>query len=279
MEGLTFGLELEWADIDKRIPIPEHCGTWDYRDWTIVNSDGNANDPTGKTNWKGGEINTRPTSTAQEQANIVQELAQLLQPTVNYRCNLHVHVGIPNAVNDLDILKKLAKYFRENEKFVWSTIEPIPKPVRNAYPSDEAFKGANKRYRRRLVSHHYSIADARYEEMISATTPQQFYDAHAPLGKKGQRVWHIVPRAGMNLRSLWKHGTIEFRHFPGTIDPEEIESAVSWCSMFVEAALITNEPAETLYAKRTWKFPQFKKYQHALEMQYQKTKFTGKLDA
>lgn len=275
---LSFGLELEWADVDKRTPIPEKYGKWDWRDWTMVNSDGTANDPTGKTNWKGGEINTAPTDSVAEQVKIVSDLAKLLSPTINYRCNLHVHVGISNAITDLDMLKRLAKYIRANETFVWNYVEPIPKPTRDKYESDDAFKGAMKRYKRRLVSHHYSISQERYEEMIDATDPQHFYESHAPKGRKGQRVWHIVPRAGMNLRSLFKHGTIEFRHFPGTADPKEIESALSWCEAFTDAAINNGKSAEEIYKSREWTFPKFRKYQHTLELGYQKTKFDGKLE-
>lgn len=271
MSNLTFGLELEWADVDRRIELPRSLGSWDFEDYTIVNSDGRANDPTGA--WPfGGEINTAPTTSAEECAEQVRLLAGLLNPTINYRCNLHVHVGVPELLHDIDLLKRVAAYARRNEDFVYSRVEPIPQPTREEYADPEAYRGAVKRYRRRLVSHHYSLPEARFAELMTATTLEEVYNSHAPFSS-GRRHFQIAPRPGMNLRSIKKNGTIEFRHFPGSADPIEIESAVSWCRLFVEAALAGSPDASTIYESRGWTFPQFRPYIHELELGYQETKY------
>jgi hypothetical protein len=272
VSGMTFGLELEWADVDRRISIPETLGSWDFEDYTIVNSNGRANDPTGAYSF-GGEINTRPTETPMEQAHIASQLADLLKPTINYRCNLHVHVAVPGLAQDLELIKQVATYFRYNERFVFETIEPIPKPTSEEYPNPEELKGAMKRYRRRLVSHHYSLPEVRYQELLNSSTLEELYSAHAPLSKSGRRQFQIAPRPAMNLRSLFKNGTIEFRHFPGTANWMEIESAVSWCKFFVIAAITDFTPAEQVYGFRGWTFPEFRPYIHELELGYQETKF------
>jgi Putative amidoligase enzyme len=269
---LTVGLELEWADVDRRIEIPETLGSWNHADNSIVNSDGHANDPKGVYPF-GGEINTRPTSTAGEQADIVRRLAEILTPTINYRCNLHVHIGIPGLADDLIMLKQVASYLRSIEPFVYSVIEPIPKPRRSDYESDEAYKGARKRESRRYVSHQKSLDDARYEAMMKATTPTEFRHEHFYAQADGSKNFRSVPRTGMNLRSLWKHGTIEFRHFPGTDNPVEIESAASWCLAVIDAALNSLTPPDEIYASRVWAFPRFRRYRHTLELGYQSTKF------
>jgi hypothetical protein len=141
------------------------------------------------------------------------------------------------------------------------------------YGTAEEFKGAMKRYRRRLVSHHQSMPLARWVEMKNAATVDEFYEAHASPTKTGKRAWHLAPRAGMNFRSLRKHGTIEFRHFPGTADPEEIESAAAWCLAFVEAMIYNERDVQEVYNSRNWKFPTFRAYEHNLETVYQATKY------
>jgi len=269
----TVGLELEWADVDTRTPISPELGAWNHNDYTIVNSDGHANDPRCTRWFFGGEINTAPTTTAHDQAGIVGELAALLQPIINYRCNTHVHVKPDiDLTRDVNTLLRVAKFFRAAEPFVYKNLEPIPVPERRDYESEEAFAGAKKRYRRRGVSHHYRLPEARWEELVAATDPLQVYDAHAPLMGNGRRGWHIAPRPGMNLRSLWKHGTIEFRHFPGTADPEEVESCAQWCLSFVDIAL-DGGSVEELYRSRTWKVPAFRPYVHTLELGYLATTY------
>lgn len=269
---ITFGVELEWADVDRRIAIDPSLGSWDFKDYTIVNSNGMANDPTGAYPI-GGEINTRPTDNVDEQVEIIKKLAELLSPVINYRCNLHVHVGIKGFPDSIDQLKKVATYLRNGEEFVYTFVEPIPKPSREEFLSDEEFTGAMKRYRRRLVSHHHSVPNARWKEMMGAQTINDFMLAHAPLSKNGTRAFHITPRAGMNLRSIEKHGTIEYRHFPGSSNQNEIRSCLEWVGLYTTAALGMGWSPAEIYNSQDWNFPQFRQYEHALEVGYQKTKY------
>ena len=272
-DDLTVGIELEWADVDRRIAIPKQLGEWDYDDYTIVNSNGRANDPTG-TYPIGGEINTRPTQTAQQQADIVAELRDLLQPTINYRCNLHVHVGIGALQHDLATLKTILRYITDAEPFVYEFVEKIPKPLRINYPNKEEFAGAMKRYRRRLVSHQQRIPANRVTKMLDAITIEEFFNNHAHRNEQtGRYAMHLAARAGINLRSLKKNGTIEFRHFAGTCDPIEIEAAVEWCRRFTWNAITNEQSVQDLYWEREWKMPTFRPYIHALEIGYQETKY------
>lgn len=280
----TIGVELEWADVDRWSIIPEALGRWNDQDYSIVNSDGHGNCPTGET-WRwGGEINTVPTHTPREQAEITRELAALLNPTINYKCNLHVHVKPDfDLLSDVRVLKLAATLMREAEPFVWKYVDPIPSP--SGDPDTDEWKGEKKRWTRNMKSHHGSINASRWEEMMAAETTQAFKDAHAPPTKTGGRAWHVVQRTGMNLRSLWKHGTIEFRHFFGTADPEEIEDATAWCQAFIDMVVdsarfrpdITGENiAQYVYHGRKggWKFPTPRPYDHKLAVRFEETKWT-----
>lgn len=284
----TVGVELEWADVDRWKEIPPHLGKWSVEDYSIVNSDGHANCPTGET-WRwGGEINTRPTSTPDEQASITESLVYLLDPAVNFKCNLHVHVAPSVDLRDqenLQVLKDVAAYLRESEAFVYSVVEPLRslQPTSAEFPDPDELIGATKRWRRNLTSHQHSLPPQRYVEMMAATTTQDFKDAMAPPTKNGGRAWHVAPRPGMNLRSLWKHGTIEFRHFPGTMSPDEVRDAVDWCQKLVDAAVLratlssdirVQTPSEIYYREeRAWMFPKFVRYDHKLALGFEMTKW------
>lgn len=274
----TVGMEHEWADVDRHFALPPHLGTWATTDYTIVNSDSHANCPTGRT-WRwGGEINTQPTDSAEGQAEIVRQLLKLLDPSpvINHRSNLHVHV-MPDVdlrqSQNLELLKQVATYLRRSESFVYSVVEPVPKPTYDEHPGVDDMYWATKRYRRRLVSHHYSLPLARWLELLGATTTDGVKEAHASPTRAGGRAWHIAPRPGMNLRSLWKHGTIEYRHFPGTIDPEEIESCAEWCLRVTRAAVEGGPEVEEIWGQREWKIPKFVPCDARLERGYHETKF------
>lgn len=268
--NLSYGLELEWADVDRTTALP--YGKWSNEDYTIVNSDGHANCPTG-TRWRyGGEINTTPTKTIEGQLLQVETCRDLLKPTINYRCNLHVHVGFDPLT--LDVAKALLRFIVRWQDDVYKLVEPIPQPTRDEYLHDDEYRGAMKRFRRRQVSHQCRLPRERVLEALEATSIQEFYDSHAPKGKRGQRVWPIAPRAGMNTRALKEHGTIEFRHFAGSDDVVEIGDALRWCDGFVRCALDGTSPVDFYHANAPWTFPTFRPYIHSLELRYQETKHT-----
>ena len=35
--NFTYGFEIEWGDIDRKLKIPEHLGKWEYCETDIVN--------------------------------------------------------------------------------------------------------------------------------------------------------------------------------------------------------------------------------------------------
>ena len=270
---MLFGVELEWADVDRTAPVPPGLGSWSSTDWTIVNSDGHANCPTGEHWDRGGEINTIPVGDLADLRAQVEELAAIFNPTINYRCNLHVHVSHPE-LSDLDVVKRAFAWTQEHARDAFMIVEPIPRPSPDDYSVGSVMAGAMRRYRRRLVSHQHMLPAARVAEALAAPTFDEFIDAHAPRAEaSGRRQWQIAPRPGINFRSLRKHGTIEFRHFPGTATPAEIESAVRWCGQFLSCAMSAVGDPGTLFLRgRPWAFPQFRPYLHALELGYEETK-------
>jgi len=274
-EQFTYGVELEYADVYRFNKLPDGS-YWNLYDVTIVNSTGIANDPKGKIWQYGGEINTKPTNTVEEQIDVIKEIKSVLDPKpwINYRCNLHIHIGVKGLHEDIHYLKKLIQYLAKYQKEAFRIVEPIPKPVISDFKSKEEYKGATTRYRRRLTSHQHCLNDKTVKKIMSSKTPKQFWDNHAPIGKDGKRLWYITPRAGINLRQLFETNTLEFRHFPGTLNDDEMYSSIIWCREFLHAALNTNKILPKMVYnkyKKTFVFPKFRRYDHKIDLLWRQT--------
>lgn len=272
--ALTFGAELEFADVRYGAPLPEGCA-WNRQDYSVVNSNGVANCPVGRYYGFGGEINTRPTNTVQEQVQVFEEILASLddpRPAINYRCNLHIHVGVKGLKNNLEALKKFLRFINDNQRDVWALVDPIPTPMPGDYKEPGAYQGAMKRCRRRHMSHQYELPPERYNAMMEAKTTEEFYLGHFIKSKAGVPQKHLTQRCGINLRSLWENPeTIEYRHFAATLDPKQFQTCVQWASDFTRAALDGILDAHAIYRLSDKNFPKFLPYEHHLEVGYQAT--------
>lgn len=268
IETFTYGVELEFADVDITNPLPEGS-FWNKKDYSIVNSNGVANDPLGKTCRFGGEINTRPTTTIAEQVEVIEQIIKMLnpKPVINYKCNLHIHIGIPGLKEDLQMLKQVYTYAYNMDERLFDIIDPMVQPIKL---DNEDSKLESKRYHRNLTSHRKKPTVKRFTEVMSSRTPQEFFENHATKDKNGKLCWAITPRDGINLRQLWETGTIEFRHFFGTLDLEEIRSCLIWCAKFVDLAINepTTPPIAILKRYPNLKFPKPTKFAANLQRGY-----------
>lgn len=276
----TYGVELEYGNCYRFNELPEGA-KWNDKDNTCVSSTGIANDPIGELYKFGGEINTKPTSTIEEQIDHISEINEMLnpKPVVNYRSNLHIHVRVPGLKDDLESCKQLLRYINDFQERAFFLVEPIPMPTppnkksQNYEELKEVYTWEKKRYNRRKRSHQYKLPSDRVNAMLAATTTQQFYEEHAPLTEKG-RMWFFSPRAGINLRQMWEEtNTIEFRHFPGTLNMIEMKSCLIWCREFLDAALNTNKPPDEIFEEFEFQFPTFEPYEYETEQLYQVTNF------
>jgi len=257
----TYGCELEFADVDISNALPNGC-VWNTQDYSIVNSNGIANDPKGISYKYGGEINTKPTKTIKEQIDIIKEILQTLNPapTINYRCALHIHIGVIGLKNDLESLKKLFAYSYSTP---FDLVSPHQKPTQDMFTKEE-MAGAKKEYNRASISHRKKPSQKKFMEIMQAKTPQEFFEAHAAKSN-GKLHWAITPRHGINLRTLWEFETIEFRLFYGTLDIDEYMTCFVWCQEFIHNALnVAPGPWETLNKYLSLKFPQPKKFDNEL---------------
>ena len=271
LKNATFGCEYEFGDI-WRTELPDGL-TWNEKDYSIVSSTGIANDPKGRAYTRGGEINSVPTGTIEEQLAMFELLLkQHPEAAINHRTNLHLHIRIPGLSEDLPTLKKLLGYIDSNQAAIYEAIEPIPQPYRGDSKSEEAHKGALKRCKRRKVSHQYKVPAARVAEAMQATTVREFFDAHSKLQADGKRAYGLTTRAGINLLQLQETDTIEFRHFTNTLDVRKLTSCFVWVENFIPMAL-DSSPVPELLSEYDYEFPEFAPFDFAMECGYQYTNF------
>lgn len=271
----TYGCEHELADISWETPLPRGFGR-DTKDYTIVNSNGVANDPKGKLYRFGGELNTPPSNKPEGQAQYLRLIRQVYpEAKVNYRSNLHVHIRVPNLKDDLLALKQVQAYIHAEMPKVFPVVEPIPHPTRKEFPIPGEYEGAKRRYKRRLVSHHCLLKDARLEHQLAANTTEEFFAREVPRDKAGNPLWSCQPRLCVSLRQLLQTDTVEFRHFPGTLDDRELLTCIQWCRRFMLAALDGDALEPHLAWAANQVFPKFPPYIHELERRYRATVHDG----
>lgn len=257
----TYGAEHELSDWDSLKELPR--GFTRAPDYTIVNSNGIAAHPNNRIYRYGGEFNTPPTKTPEVQVDCLNVLLDRFpECTVNHRSNLHIHIRIPGLKHDLASLKKLQLYIHRELQSIINILEPIPKGTTAAEVERE---------KRRYVSHHNFLTEDRLQYQLRMTTPETFFNAEVPATKK-RILWHLQSRLCVNLRQMLETDTIEFRHFPGTIDPNEFLTCIEWCRDFLLAGL-REEPLLPILNryKSTRSFPTFPEFDHEREIGYRAT--------
>lgn len=277
----TFGAEHELADWDTTRPLPPGYGR-DRKDITIVNSTGVANDPKDRLHHHGGEINTPPTSSIEGQVACLRELQeQYPEAKVNYRSNLHLHIRVPGLIEDLEALKRVQAHIHEWMPRALPVIEPLDLPTmweQARIYGPEYNKGHKRRLRRMRVSHHTLLKPDRLAGQLAASTVEEFFQREAAVSRAGVPQMHLQPRLCVNLRQLRETDTIEFRHWPGTMDPELLSMAFIWCEGYLIRAL-KGEPVEDLIENMRAHFPTgiipFQPYDHWLEERYRRTVHDG----
>lgn len=240
----TYGCEHELADWDTRRGWLQDGGWGRDPEPNIVNSNGIAADPALKAYPFGAEINSPPTDRPEDQADLLAEFLRLHpDATANWRCGMHVHIRVPGLSTSLTCLKRLARYINANTA-VYDLIDPLPLPSQEEHAGHYA--EARRRYNWMRMSHFTKIPDYRVEAQQKAMTLQEFFELEVPRSREGKPLWHAQPRAAINLRQLKQTDTIEFRHFPQTLDGNVVVTAVEWCRDYLLAAF-DGAPAVELF--------------------------------
>lgn len=257
----TYGCEHEFGDWDTSIQLPNSFTRAD--DWTLVNTNGIAVQPSIKTYPYGGEINTPPSKGILTQIEFLEELKSRYKLSVNHRSNLHIHIRIPGLKKSLKELKIIQEYIHKELPKVINIIEPIP---------IGKTAGEKKRARRRKISHHTFLTEKRLKYQLSSKSVKQFFEREVPQDKNGNVMWHAQPRVCVNLRQLLQTDTIEFRHFPGTLEIDKLYNCFNWCYRFLCTALSQLDVVSLLEEEFDHNdFPRFPKFNLLREIKYQAT--------
>lgn len=259
---MTYGCELEIADCDTTIKLPK--GKWDYRDGSIANSDGFANDPKKEITKYGGEINTDPTETILEQLKQIREIYKALKNySFNHTTNLHIHIRIPNLSSNLEMVKKLQMYVFRYSKMLLEKIEPIPEADRKYKGED--FELAKRRERRRKKSHHWTLSEKTINRIMKATNMKEFFDFHYPVSKNGKINYAGATRPAINLLQLKETDTIEFRHFTCSDNLLELCHSFLFCKKFIIEGLTTQRNPLELLKEKKYSFTKFWEFDPEIE--------------
>ncbi len=256
-KDFTWGYEIEWGDIDRRIDIPKHLGSWEYAETDIVNIHPpfqyKACDPLGTDPYMGGEVNTKPTKTWMQQVERILEIKALFEangntPSASCVNHGHLHVFVPGLKDDIESLKKLTSYIRENQ-------DTVIKNCYNFYDTNDMKNYKNAKMYLKLDGGR-TMPDYMSSNIISGATDfEHFIKLHAA-GKDGVSMGRPF-RYGINTYCMKHTGTIEFRCFRSTTKREEIESQFRFVEMFMEAALNDGPSANEILSDNSFKFPPF----------------------
>jgi hypothetical protein len=254
----TYGFEIEWGDIPRNFTVPEHLGTWEYAETDILNLHGEyalrAVDPLGIDPPMGGEINTKPTATWEDQVDRIMEIHDLFVnaghiPTSSLVNHGHLHVFVPGLREDIEALKRLVGYVRDNQVL---TVEKC-----YGYYDDPGMKGAVRGAKSYLKYDGGRLMPGYMIENILnlASNFEHFIKLHAA-GKDGVSMGRPF-RYAINTYCMKHTGTIEFRCFRSSTKREEIESQFRFATSFIDAALNGGPSVEEILEAGNFVFPPY----------------------
>ena len=272
---LSFGCELEWSDVDRRVDIPKEYGEWEgpkiagyymNSEIDIVNTKGQwkgvGTDPLCMTCRVGGEIHTQPSNTIESQVYRVMRILDLFS-VANVACpnHGHIHVGVPGILKDLGLLKNVFRYTRANQDDL----------IRAAagYEYDEAIQILNsdladwvKQYL--LVGDGKHIKEELFDAVERAESVEEVLEALRTISCEDWEYTHDLTidtpeshRTAVNLSNLTKGETIEFRIFRATVNPVELYSCLYMSKRFIEEAQkgLDGKPVFEIMEEGNFKFP------------------------
>jgi hypothetical protein len=254
-DKFTYGMEIEWGDVPRSFSIPEEHGSWEYSERDIINLRPPYQyvcaDPLGESPPFGGEINTKPTKTWQEQVHRYFELERIFTeaghpPTVGVTAHTHIHCRVPGLRDDIDALKRLTKYIKENQA---TAIEHV-----YGYFEHNQMKGAKGAKMYLKYDGGRPMPDYMSDNIMNlATDFDSFIKMHAA-GKDGVSMGRPF-RYAINMYALKHIDTVEFRLFRGTLRRVELESCFRFVKDFLDAALNNGPTVQELIESNNYIFP------------------------
>lgn len=233
----TFGVELEMVGIsrqDAASVLKETLGgnvEYDSEDRSIlyvILGNGERwkiedDDSLGGNRDSRAEVVTPPNGLSLDRLEDVKKVVIALKRAgamVNEKCGLHVHIGAKECT--VEQISGLIDILIDQEPSVINRFKINPDRLkRYAKPLSKAFVG---RFRARRPTNRQELQEAWYGKGFKVDRLKRRHDPTR---------YH-----GFNLHSFFYplRRTIEFRYFNGTLDPDDIEECVSFCSNLTKAA-------------------------------------------
>lgn len=231
LPGLTFGIELELMinqdNISKEsiLEYLDHCGVNVSREncWKIHN-DNSIKCDINKPNCFTFELVSpilRGENGLREIRNTIKYL-QSMNPTVNQSSAFHVHIQAPKYDNDLFVMADLKKICQNWMKY------------------EEGFELLVSKSRQGTVNK-YCVSN-RSKSRLSNSDLNDRIEGVKGLRNLIELVSGEDRYVKMNLHSLKKHSTIEFRLHQGTYEIEKIENWIKLLLLFVHNSSVGKNP-------------------------------------
>ena len=128
---------------------------------------------------------------------------------VNKTCGLHVHVDASNL--SIRELRNICTSWLKYEHVIESLVPPSRRRHENRF------------CRSNVLRYNYDEVSAMFERINNARNRTSIYNAMCPR----------VRNYKLNVRSLGRHGTLEFRYHGGTLNARKIQNHVKFCIGFV----------------------------------------------
>lgn len=268
----TYGFEIEWGDIDRNMPIPPELGAWEYCETDIINLRepyrGLGSDPKGVNPPVGGEINMKPTKTMEEQVDNIMKIHDLFvahgtPPTAGCVNHGHLHIHVPGLIEDIDALKRLSLYLRDNQHMTIDRCYQF-----RVMPNMEMTKTA-KTY----LKHDGGRIMPDWLATNLGTVPVDFEDwIRVHCCGKDAKTQSRPFRYGIHTYALKNSKTIEFRCFRSSVNRQEIMDSFRFAADWIDAALNNGPDVQELFLTNDYKFPPFE-YDHEMYLAWENTKY------
>lgn len=250
---MTIGVEIEFTGIqrsDAADVIAQHFGTepwggchgWEIkesnkrnaREWKVV-GDSSIREERG-----GGQCELVTPILTEEDISTLQEIASKLKAVgavVNETCGLHCHIGATGMTATQ--IRNLVNNVASHEELLYKALNVYSNRKRYCRPTDKNFLNR-----------------------LNAQKPQTLDELKKVwYGDDGDHSYHYdsTRYTVLNLHALFTKGTVEFRLYNGTLEPDEIATAIQLSMALVANAKTVKrtlyKPVQTdneRFAMRTW---------------------------
>lgn len=278
---MTYGLELEWSDIDRKVDIPEDLGSWEGpkiagyymgSEIDIVNTKGKwkgvGTDPLCVTCKVGGEIHTKPSETIDTQLIRMMRILDLFN-VAGVACpnHGHIHVGFktPDLMDSIECIKNIFAYTERNQEDLIIQCCGYDQKEHDLVRECPDLEDWVKQYL--IVGDGKYIPPELFRAVEEAETAQDIQKALLeikcldwdPFEYKESpiRKTENSHRTAVNLFNLTKGNTIEFRIFRASINPVEVYSCLRFVQRYMEEAVkgVNGKLVLDILKEGNFKFP------------------------